>query len=201
MTNNEKIALLKDKIKSLVRHAAEDRVRKHTGQSEFTVIDVDDRIPGQVLGNWMSLILITGSALKITLKLHFSHKDIKSLIYPIYQKSSAAEISDQQAMDFVKELCNLTAGFIEQTFESHDISLGISLPLGTRGFYELFADYSPSHYPIIKDHDLWCLRFNDLSIFGTAMFEINDANALENFPNFDQETQEEDADEGEFDFL
>lgn len=201
LNNNVKIDLLKDKIKSLVRHAVEDRVRKHTGQNEFTVIDVDDRTPGQVLGNWMSLILITGSALKITVKLHFSHKDIKPLIYSIYQKASASEISDQQSMDFVKELCNLTAGYIEQVFESNDISLGISLPLGTRGFYELFSDYTPSNYPIIKDHDLWCLSFGDLSIFGTAMFEISDANALENVSSFDQETQEEDADEGEFDFL
>jgi len=201
LTNNAKIDLLKDKIKFLVRHAAEDRVRKHTGQSEFSVIDADDCLPGQVLGNWMSLILITGSALKITLKLHFSHNDIKPLIYPIYRKASAAEISDQQSMDFIKELCNLTAGFIEQVFEHNDISLGISLPLGTRGFYELFSDYTESDYPMIKYHDLWRLSFDELSIFGTVMFEISDPNALENITSYDQENQDEDEDEGEFDFL
>jgi hypothetical protein len=197
----DKINLLKDKITSLVRHAAEDRIRKHTGQSEFTVVDVEDHIPGQVLGNWMSLILITGSSLKITLKLHFSHKDIKPLVYPVYRKASAADISDQQSMDFVKELCNLIAGFIEQTFEHHDISLGISLPLGTRGFYELFSEYSPSDYPIIKYHDIWRLSLDDLSIFGTVQFEISDPNALENISSYDHNTQDEDEDEGEFDFL
>lgn len=201
MNNNDNLDLLKDKIKSLVRHAAEDRVRKHTAENEFKLIDVDDRIAGQVLGNWMSLILITGSSLKITLKLHFSHKDIKKLILPIYRKKSVDEISDQQSMDFVKELCNLSAGFIEQTFEHNNISLGISLPLGTRGFYEVFSDYKPADYPIVKYHDLWCLNYQDISILGTAMFEISDAKALENFLNYDDQSQEEDDDEGEFDFL
>ena len=148
----------------------------------------------------MSLILVTGTPIKITLKLHFSHKDIKKLIVPLYQVSAPEDISDQQSMDFIKELCNLIAGYIEQAFEQKDISLGISLPLGTRGFYEIFADYTPTTSPILKYDDLWSLKFEDMDILGSVMIEISDINALENFASYDI-VEDEDSDEGEFDFL
>lgn len=200
LNSQDNIEQLKDKIKLLIRHAAEDRVRKHSDQANFNLIDIDCYKAGQVLGNWMSLILITGTPIKVTLKLHFSHKHIKKLIVPLYRVDSPAGISDQQSMDFIKELCNLTAGYIEQAFEQKDISLGISLPLGTRGFYEIFADYSSSTSPILKYNDLWSLKFEDIEIFGTVMIEISDTNALKNFVSYDI-VEDEDNDEGEFDFL
>ena len=200
LNSDASLEQLKDKIRLLVRHAAEDRVRKHADQADFALVDIDGYKTGQVLGNWMSLILITGSPLKITLKLHFSHKQIKKLIFPLYRATSPEGISDQQSMDFIKELCNLSAGYIEQAFEQKNISLGISLPLGTRGFYEVFADYTPSTSPILKYDDLWCLQFKDIEILGTALIEINDIKALENFVSYDI-AEDEDSDEGEFDFL
>ncbi len=191
---------LKDKIKHVIRHAAEDRVRKHSDQANFNLVDVNHYNTGQVLGNWMSLILITGTPLKITLKLHFSHKNIKQLIFPLYHASSPVEISDQQSMDFIKELCNLTAGYIEQAFAQNNIPLGISLPLGTRGFYEIFADYSSATTPVLKFDDLWSLKFENMEIIGTVMIEVSDINALENLVSYEVEN-DEDSDEGEFDFL
>jgi CheY-specific phosphatase CheX len=200
LSSETSIEQLKDKIKLLVRHAAEDRVRKHSNQGNFNLVDVERYKAGQVMGNWMSLILITGSPLKITLKLHFSHKHIKKLIFPLYRLESPEGISDQQSMDFIKELCNLTAGYIEQAFEQKNISLGISLPLGIPGFYEIFADYTPSTSPILKYDDLWSLKFGDMEILGTVLIEVNDINALENFASYDI-VEDEDSDEGEFDFL
>tara|TARA_R110002167_G_scaffold128242_1_gene310309 strand:+ start:625 stop:1245 length:621 start_codon:yes stop_codon:yes gene_type:complete len=201
LNNGNSLEQLKDKIKRLIRHAAEDRARKHSGQANFNLVDINHYRTGQVLGNWMSLILITGTPLKITLKLHFSHKNIKQLIFPLYNAGSPEEISDQQSMDFVKELCNLTAGYIEQAFEQNDIPLGISLPLGTRGFYEIFADYSSSTSPILKYDDLWSLKFEDIEILGTVMIEVGDIDTLENIAAYEVEGDDEDSDEGEFDFL
>lgn len=191
---------LKDKIKHLIRYAAEDRVRKHSGQDNFHLVDINNYKPGQVLGNWMSLILITGTPLKITLKLHFSHKHIKQLIFPLYHAGTPEEISDQQSMDFVKELCNLTAGYIEQAFEQNNIALGISLPLGTRGFYEIFADYNSSTSPVLKYDDIWSLTFENMEILGSVMIEVGDIKALENIADYKVD-DDEDSDDGEFDFL
>lgn len=203
MSGDVNIDLIKAKIQSLVRHAAQDRVRIHSRQDDFILVDVDDCKTGQVLGNWMSLIMITGAALKITLKLHFSHKDIKKLVFPIYAAEAAEAISDQQSMDFVKELSNLTAGYLEQVFQNCDISLGISLPLGTRGFYEVFADYTPSSHPLIKYDDLWCLEYGEIKLFGSVMFEISDINALTSISTYEIDSTEDDEndDDGEFDFL
>lgn len=200
LNSGHSLEQLKDKIKHLIRYAAEDRVRKHSGQANFNLVDITNHKPGQVLGNWMSLILITGTPLKITLKLHFSHRNIKQLIFPLYHAGSPEEISDQQSMDFIKELCNLTAGYIEQSFEQNNIPLGISLPLGTRGFYEIFADYSSSTSPVLKYDDLWSLKFENMEILGTVMVEVSDINALENIADYKVD-DDEDNDEGEFDFL
>lgn len=203
MDSDDSIVLIKEKIRALVRHAAQSRACVHTRQSEFVLTGIEDQYQtGQILGNWMSLILITGDAIKITLKLHFSHQDIKKIVYPIYGAESPAMISDQQSMDFVKELSNLTAGYLEQIFEETGISLGISLPLGTRGFYEIFADYTPSSSPILKFSDLWCIKHSDIKISGSVMIEISDVNAVTNILSYEEGAEtEEDDEEGEFDFL
>mgnify|MGYP006891284880 CR=1 FL=1 len=119
---------------------------------------------------------------------------------PLYRADTPNGVSDQQSMDFIKELCNLTAGYIEQAFEQKDISLGISLPLGTRGFYEVFADYTPLSSPVIKYDDIWSLKLEDMEILGTVMIEVSDSEVLENFMSYDI-VEDEDDDEGEFDFL
>ena len=201
MNSEDNIVLIKDKVKELVRHAAQDRARVHTRQNEFMLTEVPEGYKvGQILGNWMSLILLTGEHIKITIKLHFSNKDIKDIVFPIYGEPSAETISDQQAMDFVKELSNLTAGYLVQLFEEAGISLSISLPLGTRGFYEIFADYAPSSHPLLKYSDIWCLGQGETKIFGSVMVEISDVKALASLQTHEIAKADED-DEGEFDFL
>jgi len=101
-------------------------------------------------------------------------------------------------LDFVKELCNLTAGYLVQIFEDNDLHIGISLPLCTRGFYEIFSDYQSSSYPIIKYNDLWSLEYEDINIFGSVIIEILDTPPLEKI--LDYEFNDEDDDE-EMDFL
>ena len=203
MTNDLSVNLISDKIKTLIRFAAQDRFRTHSRIEGFNLVDVKHLKTGQVLGNWMSLILVTGNALKITQKLHFSHKDIKTLIHPIYRKDSASQISDQQSMDFVKELSNLTAGYLAQVFEDCDVPLGISLPLGTRGFYEVFADYTPSTHPLIKCDDLWCLEHDGIQIYGSVIIEITDITALKKILSYEPDTDDvqDEEDDGDFDFL
>ncbi|ARU57882.1 hypothetical protein OLMES_3862 [Oleiphilus messinensis] len=198
---SEDSELIKQKISDLVRHAAEERIRLHTQLDEFRIVD-DDRgfVPGQVLGNQMALILVSGDAIRITLKLHFSLSEIKPLIYAIYGLDSPNDVRDEQAIDFGKELCNLIAGYVVQMLEENGLPVGISLPLCTRGFYEIFADYRPLQKPIIKYCDLWRLQYGETSIYGTAMVEVLNPALLE--PLLSYETGSDDSDDsGEFDFL
>jgi CheY-specific phosphatase CheX len=200
LDHSERIAQVAESTNKLIRHAAIDRVRTHTRENQFMLQEVEDKFKaGQVLANWMSLILISGEAIRITLKLQFSHKKIKNIIYPIYSKASPSEITDAQSMDYMKELGNLIAGYSVQMLEKMGIPLGISLPLGTRGFYEIFADYTDAEYPVIKYSDLWCIEYGETTIYGTVLTEVLDINTLEKVA-FD-ETSNDDDDEGEFDFL
>ena len=201
LSNEKDAENIKDKLKDVIRQAAESRTRVHARDDNFTLLEISENIQiGQIQGNWMSLILITGEPLKITLKLHFSHNDIKVLIQPFYGAQSCSEISDKQSMDFVKELSNLIAGYLEQAFLGMNIPLGISLPLATRGYYEIFSDYSPSEHPIIKLSDLWTIENEDIKIVGSVLIEITNTNALNSLLDYETATSEDD-DEGEFDFL
>jgi hypothetical protein len=201
MNNADQVELIKNKVIELIRHASQARTCDHARQDTVELLDIMDSYrAGQVLGNWMSIILITGEAIRITLKLHFSNQDIRTVAYPIYGAASPAGVSDIQSMDFVKELCNLTAGYLVQIFESVGIPTGISLPLGTRGFYEVFADYQPNRYQLIKCSDLFALQVSDIRIAGTAMIEISNASALEAICSYEV-GQGQNNDDEEFDFL
>ena len=191
----------------LVRHASQERVRIYSRRDDFTLHEMPDGYQvGNVLGNWMSLILMGGESVRITLKLHFAYRDVKAIAHPIYGADSSEQISDAQATDFVKELCNLIAGFLVQIFEQNDLSLGISLPLCTRGLYEVFADYTPTSEPLIRFSDLWVMESNDgIRLPGSVLFEVMDAKRLEKLLDFDPEQgageeEDDDNDEG-FDFL
>ena len=56
------------------------------------------------------------------------------------------EIKPLQTMDFVKEFCNLASGFLKRNFEKHGMIIGCSLPMVTRGYYQVFQDEKASIY-------------------------------------------------------
>jgi hypothetical protein len=200
--NNTRV---KEKLRALVREAAAERVRIYSRRDDFELTEMPaDRREGSVLGNWMSLILMGGDAARMTLKLHFAYQDIKNIAYPIYGGKKPEDISDAQATDFVKELCNVIAGYLVQIFEENDLSLGLSLPLCTRGLYEVFSDYSATSGPLIRYSDHWVLQAEGIRLPGTVLFEIMDAGKLEKLLDYQLGQHgagdDEDDDEG-FDFL
>ena len=197
---------VQEKLRGLVRHAAEERMLVYSRRDDFKLTEMPaDQREGNVLGNWMSLILMGGETARMTLKLHFAYKEIKALAYPIYGAETPEHVSDAQATDFVKELCNLIAGYLVQIFEANGISLGISLPLCTRGLYEVFADYTPTTKPLIRYSDLWVLEAGGIRLPGTVLIEIMDLDGIARLLDYEPsraaaEKDEDDDDEG-FDFL
>lgn len=192
---------MKDTIRELVRTAALSCIQDQSQQEGFLLEETGDQLhAGHVLGNMMSIILVTGDALRITLKIHFSMDSAKRLSYSVYRCKTAADVEDGKAIDFLKELCNLIAGQLVRNFESVSIPMGISLPLCTRGFYEVFADYSPTEKPLIRFSDVWRLSLNDASVYGSVMYEISNAERLSQVSDIRIEEEPEDDDAG-FDFL
>lgn len=184
--SEEKIDLIKEKIISIIRHSTEERVRLHSHNTEFKLSEPDRKYKlGQVLGNRMSLILVSGETLRITFKLHFNLEEVKFIAYRAYGKNLPEELSDKQAMDFMKELCNLSAGQLVKIFEENNLPLGMSLPLCARGFYEIFADYTPTSQPFVKFGDLWGLNCTGCHLMMSSVIEILDADALGNIMKYE----------------
>ena len=186
ISSKETVDLIREKITAIIRHAAEDSVRLQSHNSEFKLAEPERKYKlGQVLGNRMSLILVSGETLRITFKLHYDIGKIKVIAHRAYGKSTPEELSDKQAMDFMKELCNLSAGQVVKIFEANNLPLGMSLPLGARGFYDIFADYAPATQPFVKYGDLWSIKFADCTIMISAVIEMLDTHALSNILKYE----------------
>ena len=200
----ETVDLIREKITAIVRHAAEDSVRLQSHNTEFKLAEPDRKYNlGQVLGNRMSLILVSGETLRVTFKLHYNIGEIKVIAHRAYGKSTPAELSDKQAMDFMKELCNLSAGQIVKIFEENNLPLGMSLPLGARGFYDIFADYTPASQPFVKYGNLWSMKFGECTIMISAVIEMLDTIALSNILKYEipMNTANDKGEDEEIDFL
>lgn len=195
------IHALKGKLSELVRHAALSRLKIHTDSSEIAVKELDVNFrPGRVLANNMAFILMSGDALRVTFKVHFNIRNAKCLAFRIFGGVSPENISESQAIDYFKEYSNLVAGSVVTLLEKIDLELGISLPLCTRGFYEVFADYSEKQHPIITYSDFWKLEEGEHEVFCSALLEILDKNQLEKLVDYEVE-EGSDANDGDMDFL
>lgn len=195
------IQVLKDKLKDLLRHASVSRLKIHTDSSAIETRELDSGfVPGRILGSNMVFILVSGDAIRVTFKVHFNIRTAKDLAFRIFGGESAQAISERQAIDYFKEYGNLVAGCVVTLLGELDIELGISLPLSTRGYYEIFSDYTEKRQPIITYSDFWELKANGYDVYCSALLELLNEKQLAGL--VDHEIVEESgADDGEMDFL
>ena len=194
------VPLIKEKLRAVVRAASVSRLNIHTGSKQIETAELEPPFcPGRILGNKLVFILISGDALRLTFKIHFNTGTAKQLAYRIFGGPSFAGISEKQAIDYFKEYGNLVAGRIVTELAKPGIDLGISLPLCTRGFYEVFSDYEEKQSPVIAYSDFWKLKIDSHDIFCSAQFEIMNTALLDRLPEHEtDDTEEEDAQEIEF---
>lgn len=199
-TSEEPLDAIKDKLAQLVRHAAISRLKKHADCAEIEVSEIEAGfIPGRILANHMAFILISGNSVRVTFKTHFNTGAAKSLGMRVFGSDMADDVSEKQAFDFIKEYCNLVAGYVVTLFEGVGIDMGIGLPLCTRGFYEVFSDYEEMVYPSIIYSDFWRMQANGNEVYCSALFEIIDEKPLECLIGY--EIPEETNIDGEIEFL
>lgn len=195
------VSTIREKLRELIRYASVSRLKVHTDCEEVEVCEMGPSFrPGRILANNMVFILVSGDALRVTFKAHFNMETGKSLAFRVFGGNSPEDISRKQAIDYFKEFGNLVAGSVVTLFEQMGIDLGISLPLCTRGFYEVFSDYTEKENPVITYSDFWGLKVNDNTVYCSALIEILDRKALG--PLVDFEIVEDAAgDDEEMDFL
>lgn len=200
VVDDQALADLKAKLRELVRQSSLCRLKLHSARDDIVLKELDPGFrPGRILANRMVFILISGDGLRVTFKAHFNVSVARLLAFRIFGETSPDSLGDRQAVDYIKEYCNLVAGNIVAVCEGMQIELGISLPMGTRGFYEVFSDYAEKQQPVITFSDFWSLQSGAEIVHCSTLLEVMDSQLLMPLLGYDPTAVSED--DGEMDFL
>jgi hypothetical protein len=120
----------------------------------------------------MSFILLAGEGGILTFKTHYSSRDIQELAASTLKKDSDT-IQAAMIADFMREYCNLTIGLVKVKLAEVGIHTGLSIPVVTRGFDEIwYRDYD------LKDEfkiaDAWRIKWASGSIVCTMSARADD---------------------------
>jgi hypothetical protein len=180
-------------LKSLVQSSTIARLERYAKVKDLRVERLATK--SKVLGHRMALIMVSGNALRITLKMHYMDREVRLLASGAIAKD-ASDITSREANDFLGELCNLVAGKISVALEEQNIPSGISLPVLTRGFDEIFFEVpsTPSAFA-----DRWLVIGPGVRLCQSIFMEIRDPAAFANFRLPDHSESEERS--GELNFL
>jgi CheY-specific phosphatase CheX len=180
------------KLNRLIRNISRFQLAHQARTNE---IDIDDFPENKkVYSHFMSIILVSGASLKITFKTHFKSKDAKVLASSIFNVKPD-DVSVPQSLDFFREFCNLTAGSIKWALSQHEVEVGISLPIVTRGFDEIFF---PRKQNATHFHDAWKLKASEMIIVCTSNIEFTEA---VNLSKLDENFDGSSGGQGEVEFL
>jgi len=180
------------KFSQLLRSSSLQRMQQHSSNNSLQIKELDN--PNDlVFGHWMAMILISGEAVKITFQTHYQTSCAQKLLGNLMQKKPS-EIGLAQAADYIREYCNLTAGHIKNTLEQANLPVGITLPLVSRGFDNIFFSVDQSGKKI---KDRWAIQGDDVKIICTIQIEVRNEQKMTDV-NFETAAA---ADEGEIEFL
>lgn len=119
-----------------------------------------------VYDHWMSIILISGKSLKLTLKMHFN-SDAGRFFAAIPYNREPSAISESAATSFFAELANFVAGQIKEIMADNSVEVSVSLPILARGFDEVF--YARSPQTLIR---YWQLVLENYKVCVSAHIEL-----------------------------
>lgn len=159
-------------LKSTIRELSRMRLARYLTEPNLT-IESQSREPGQQ--HSMAMILVAGTGFRVVFRVHFNRRSISPWAEKIY-KQDKQELNTSQVSSFAKEYCNLTGGAIKQELGLHGLDSGISLPLLTRGFDEIFFD-QPNEMRIFTDW--WSLNHQSTRMMCSTYLEVQDPGALD----------------------
>lgn len=174
--DEQSVKNLRSRIGEAFRQIASDQVTQFVHCSQPIIKEIEDYTAGQVLGNEMILVSLSGPTIQLLFKIHFSHSQaISRLTTPPETSNSLPTDKD---IDFMKELGNQVCGAISRQLSKLDIILGLSVPLCTRGYYEIYSDYTERTTPFLKIADSWALQGSFGDLYFSSYIEVMDDNSL-----------------------
>lgn len=178
----------------MMAYMARQEITMHAG-SEFSVGTVQPlSVPNYLTGYWMGIILLAGEGFQVTSKVFYNARSIRSLLAKRFGKKFD-ELEESLVTDFISEYCNLGAGGTKRVLEEQGIEVGMSLPLITRSFDDLFHVHSDT-MSWSRGFDLTCGK---CLIRNVVLLEK--AHNHTPLDRFHWETPNEDEDEDDMEFL
>lgn len=150
--------IVSQKLQKLVRFASLERMKSVAHRVDIASEELEF-VPNRltVFAHWMAFILIAGEGGKIAFKTHYSSTDIQGLVAKAINKDRD-KISSQLISDFMREYCNLVGGVIKAKLAQVGIHTGLSIPIVTRGFDEIWRMDRDVSNDIISV-DAWRLKW------------------------------------------
>lgn len=96
----------------------------------------------EVLGHWMSIITLTGTAMTLNLRLYYDRAVVEALMGP--RHSSADD--HERVSEWVKEHLSMCAGRLRCQIVQSGVEIGMSIPVVTRGFDDVLIGYPFRRY-------------------------------------------------------
>lgn len=158
--------IVSENLQKLVRFASLERMKTVAHRQDI----ISEELPYAanrltVHAHWMAFILLAGEGGKITFKAHYSSSDIQGLVARALNKD-IDKINADLIGDFMREYCNLTAGVIKAKLADVGIHTGLSIPIVTRGFDEIWRMDRDVSNEIISI-DAWHLKWPSGSVICT----------------------------------
>lgn len=184
-----------DNLRELLREVSLTQTRQYLDDAEARMADMPaHRQLGQVLTRYIAMVLVTSDDLRIVIKVHFNPEPMRAHRLARGKKDDA--LNDKQIIDYMKELSNQIGGRVCRVFDAHQIAMGMSIPLCTRGIYEIYADYSTRTGSITKFGDFWKLEGAFGHLYCSCYIEL-----MSNTHYDHVKAADEHVEEGELDFL
>jgi CheY-specific phosphatase CheX len=168
---------LEKNISKVVCDASRLRLLAHLNHPNvsLTVDEID--FSDEFQSKWLSLILVTGMDIRISFKVFFDISDIKNLLTLTGVNELNNDLSDDLVFDFVNEYCNLTAGKIQQALSEQSVKLGISLPMVSRGFDDVY--FTSHDEGVFKS--TWNLTINSVTLTCCAEVHVLNSQKFSDF--------------------
>jgi hypothetical protein len=195
MDTEDNLQASKDSLRELLRDVSVVQAQQYFDDSPVTLVSTPvDHSLGQVLTRYIATVLLTCDELRVVLKVHFNPEQIRA--YRQAKGFSGDDLSDKQLIDFMKELSNQMGGRVCRIFDAHQIAMGMSIPLCTRGIYEIYADYQAKSGAVAKFGDFWRLNGPFEFLYCSCYVELISKEDFSAIKYTDEQAQE-----GELDFL
>ncbi len=161
------VPTIQEMLLKVIRARSENSIVRASGLKNAKLEEVANK-DDYLYGHWMALILVSGTGIRIILKIHFdSNTGRRMLANKIRRKPE--DVDERMAIDHVRETCNLLAGAVKSSLSHAGVITGISIPLVTSGFDEaVFSDKIDSR----KLQDVWKISFDGGEVVCSSVSDV-----------------------------